>query len=75
MLAIRRVFQRTRTRRLLRRRSERHEALQDVGRRDRVKDGVVTGRVYLKNGNSYEDVYEKSGPAQWRIKSRTTMKP
>ena len=40
-----------------------------------VKDGVVTGRVYLKNGNSYEDVYEKSGPGQWRIKSRTTMKP
>ena len=40
-----------------------------------VKDGVVGGRVYLKNGNSYEDVYEKSGPGQWRIKSRTTMKP
>ena len=40
-----------------------------------VKDGAVTGRVYLKNGNSYEDVYEKSGPGQWRIKSRTTMKP
>jgi hypothetical protein len=40
-----------------------------------VKDGVVTGRVYLKNGNSYEDVYERSGPGQWRIKSRTTMKP
>jgi hypothetical protein len=40
-----------------------------------VKDGVVTGRVYLKNGNSYDDVYEKTGPGQWRIKSRTTMKP
>ena len=35
-----------------------------------VKDGVVTGRVYLKNGNSYEDVYERSGPGQWRIKTR-----
>ena len=35
-----------------------------------VKDGAVTGRVYLKNGNSYEDVYEKAGPGQWRIKSR-----
>jgi hypothetical protein len=35
-----------------------------------VKDGVVTGRVYLKSGNSYEDVYEKSGPGQWRIKTR-----
>jgi hypothetical protein len=35
-----------------------------------VKDGVVAGRVYLKNGNSYEDVYETSGPGQWRIKTR-----
>jgi len=35
-----------------------------------VKDGVVSGRVYLKNGSSYEDVYEKSGPGQWRIKTR-----
>jgi hypothetical protein len=35
-----------------------------------VKDGVVAGRVYLKNGSSYEDVYEKSGPGQWRIKTR-----
>ena len=40
-----------------------------------VKDGVVTGRVYLKSGNSYEDVYEKTRPGQWRLKSRTTMKP
>ena len=40
-----------------------------------VKDSVVTGHVYLKNGNSYEDVYEKLGPGQWRINSRTTMKP
>ena len=40
-----------------------------------VKDGVVTGRVYLKSGNVYDDAYEKSGPGQWRIKSRTNMKP
>jgi SnoaL-like protein len=40
-----------------------------------VKDGVVTGHVYLKSGSIYDDVYEKSGPGQWRIKSRTAMKP
>lgn len=40
-----------------------------------VKDGVVTGRVYLKTGGFYDDVYEKSGPGQWRIKSRSAMKP
>ena len=39
-----------------------------------VKNGVVGGRVYLKNGSHYEDVYEKSGPGQWRIASRTTVK-
>jgi len=37
-----------------------------------VKDGVVGGHVYLKDGRMHEDVYEKSGPGQWRIKSRTT---
>ena len=36
-----------------------------------VKDGVVAGRVYLRNGSSYEDVYEKVSAGQWRIKSRT----
>ena len=40
-----------------------------------VKDGVFTGRVYLKDGTSYDDVYEKVGTGQWQIKSRTTMKP
>jgi len=40
-----------------------------------VKNGVVTGRVYLKSGAIYEDVYERTGPGQWRIRSRTTMKP
>jgi hypothetical protein len=37
-----------------------------------VKDGVVSGRVYLRNGNSYEDAYEKVKPGQWRITSRIT---
>ena len=40
-----------------------------------VKDGAISGRVYLKDGTSYEDVYEKAGPGQWRIKSRTASKP
>jgi hypothetical protein len=40
-----------------------------------VKDGAVTGHVYLKNGSYYDDVYEKVGPGQWRIKSRSTVKP
>jgi hypothetical protein len=40
-----------------------------------VKDGVVTGHVYLKAGGNYDDVYEKLGPGQWRIKSRSTVKP
>lgn len=40
-----------------------------------VKDGVVTGHVYLKAGGYYDDVYETSGPGQWRIKSRATVKP
>lgn len=36
-----------------------------------VADGVVKGRAYLKDGGYDEDVYEKVGPGQWRIKSRT----
>ena len=38
-----------------------------------VSDGVVTGRAYLKDGGYYDDVYEKTGPGQWRIKSRTLV--
>ena len=41
----------------------------------RVVNGVVGGRAYLKGGGYYEDVYEKVGPGQWRIKSRATVKP
>ena len=36
-----------------------------------VKGGVVTGRVYLSNGGSYDDVYGQVKPGQWRIMSRT----
>jgi len=35
-----------------------------------VSAGAVTGRAYLKDGGYYDDVYEKIGPGQWRIKSR-----
>ena len=38
-----------------------------------VSDGAVTGRAYLKDGGYYDDVYEKTGPGQWRIKSRTRV--
>jgi hypothetical protein len=36
-----------------------------------VSAGAVTGKAYLKKGGYYDDVYEKTGPGQWRIKSRT----
>jgi len=35
-----------------------------------VADGKVTGRVYLKDGSCYDDVYEQTGPGEWRIQSR-----
>ncbi len=35
-----------------------------------VSAGAITGRAYLKDGGYYDDVYEKIGPTQWRIKSR-----
>ncbi len=36
----------------------------------RVAAGVVNGRVYLKDGGYYDDVYEKTGQGYWRFKSR-----
>jgi hypothetical protein len=36
----------------------------------RVSAGTVTGRVYLKDGGYYDDVYEKNTQANWRFKSR-----
>jgi hypothetical protein len=35
-----------------------------------VKGSEITGRAYLKAGGYYDDVYEKTAPGQWRIKSR-----
>jgi hypothetical protein len=35
-----------------------------------VSSGVVTGRVYLKDGGYYDDVYEKTPQGYWRFKSR-----
>lgn len=40
-----------------------------------VSNGAITGRAYLKAGGYYDDVYEKIGPGQWRIKSRTQVPP
>ena len=35
-----------------------------------VTAGAITGHAYLKAGGYYDDVYEKTGPGQWRIQSR-----
>ena len=35
-----------------------------------VSAGAVTGRVHLKDGGRYDDVYEKIAPGQWRFKTR-----
>ena len=39
------------------------------GVRITVKDNEVTGRVFLKAGGYDDEVYEKTGPGQWRVKS------
>jgi hypothetical protein len=36
-----------------------------------ASDGNITARANLKDGGYYDDMYEKIGPSQWRIKSRT----
>ena len=36
----------------------------------RVAAGIVNGRVYLKDGGYYDDVYEKTAQGDWRFKSR-----
>lgn len=36
-----------------------------------VEDGMIKGRAYLNDGGYNDDVYERIGPGQWRIKSRT----
>jgi hypothetical protein len=38
-----------------------------------VTGGAITGHAYLKDGGYYDDVYEKTGPGQWRIKSRNLV--
>lgn len=38
-----------------------------------VTNGAVTGRAYRKDGGYYDDVYEKTAPGQWRIKSRVDV--
>lgn len=36
-----------------------------------VSGGQVTGRAYLKDGSYNDEVYEKAGPGEWRVKSST----
>jgi SnoaL-like domain len=40
-----------------------------------VSAGSVTGRVYLKDGGYYDDVYEKTAQGNWRFKSRRYVSP
>lgn len=36
-----------------------------------VAGDQVTGRAYLKDGSYHDEVYEKAGPGEWRVKSST----
>ena len=36
-----------------------------------VSGDQVTGRAYLKDGTYDDQVYEKLGPGEWRVKSST----
>jgi hypothetical protein len=47
------------------------QRLMTSGVRIGVADGQVTGRAFLKAGGNDDEVYEKAGPGQWRIKSST----
>jgi len=38
-----------------------------------VSTAGVTGKAYQKSGGYCDDVYDKLGPGQWRIKSRTCV--
>jgi ketosteroid isomerase-like protein len=40
-----------------------------------VADGAVTGHAYVADGGYNDDVYEKTGSGQWRIKSRSYVPP
>jgi hypothetical protein len=41
------------------------------GVRITAKDNEVTGRAFLKDGGYDDEVYEKTGAGQWRVKSST----
>jgi len=45
------------------------------GVRIAVKDNEVTGRAFLKDGGYDDEVYEKTGPGQWRVKSSAHVAP
>jgi hypothetical protein len=47
------------------------QRLMTSGVRISVSGGQVTGRAYLKDGGYDDQVYEKAGPDDWRIKSST----
>ncbi len=47
------------------------QRLMTSGVRVTVTNGQVTGHAYLKDGSYDDEVYEKLGPGQWKVKSST----
>jgi hypothetical protein len=47
------------------------QRLMTSGIRLTVSSGQVTGRAYLRDGTYNDEVYEKLGPGEWRVKSST----
>ena len=45
------------------------QRLMTSGVRVGVADAGVTGRAYLRTGGYNDQVYEKVGPGEWRVKS------
>lgn len=45
--------------------------LMTAGVKISVSGNQVTGRAYLKDGSYDDQVYEKTGPGEWRVKSTT----
>jgi hypothetical protein len=51
------------------------QRLMSSGVKITAANGQVTGRAYLKDGSYDDQVYEKLGPGQWRVKSSTHVPP
>ena len=47
------------------------QRLMTTGVRVTVANGQVTGRAFLAEGSYDDNIYEKAGPGQWKVKSST----